>query len=117
MDIEIHICDDVPIAFSMLGEFTMRSSFDLNMFWSKATIAMKLRIFGFDLASNREVGSISKVTPFTSTVVPRFSLPSRMSESDEILDNYWEQPKLVLRDAGIIVYSREPINMFVDSFK
>jgi hypothetical protein len=115
-EIENNLDTDLRTTPPMLGEFVMRNSVGSKEIWFEITKALRLRIFDFDLKYNWEVGSTLAVVHPTSTVVNRPSLPPCLGESDEILNNHWEQSKIKLIDAGINVNSREAVCILVDSF-
>ena len=94
----------------------MRNSVEFKDIWSEVNKALRLRIFYFNLNYNWEVGSTLAVVFPTSTVVTRPTLPPCLGQSDEVLDEHWEQSKLKLIDAGINVDSREAVCILVDFF-
>jgi hypothetical protein len=94
----------------------MQNSVDLKQNCSEVTKALILRIVDFDLKYNWEVGSTLAVVLPTSILVTRPTLPPCLGESDEILDDHWEQSKRKLIDAGINANSREAVCILVDFF-
>ena len=98
-----------------LGEFGMRNSLDLNDFWYKILIAIRLRICDYDLESNWAVISTFVVGPST-TEVSRLSLPLCLGESHEIVDKHSKHSKRKSKHSRINIHSRETVGIIVNYF-
>ena len=76
-------------------------------------MAIRLRIWDYDLEGNWAVVSTHVVGPSTT----KFRLPHCLSKSNEIIDDYWIRSNRQLKCARINVNYREALGILVDSFE
>ena len=88
---------------------------DLKNIWSEIIMAIRLRIWDYDLGINWSVVSTPVVVPSTTEVL-QISLPHCSGKSDKIIDDHWIHAKRKLKCARVNVYSREAVSILVDSF-